>query len=116
MNEQIEEMEKVINCAVFADFRDGHGVCIKTISEHLYNADYRKASDVAKEIFDTLHKEIVDAMKNNIAVRIERVEKYGVNPYDDPICMACTAKNFALDGIDCFIASQRKKYESEGEE
>jgi hypothetical protein len=81
-----------------------------------YDNGYRKSTDVAREIFDTLHKEIVYAIKHNVAVREERVKKHGVNPYDDSICVACTAKNFALDGIDCFIASQRQKYESEGVE
>lgn len=43
--EQIEEMQTVINGAFFEDFRNGHDVCIKTISEHLYNAGYRKQSE-----------------------------------------------------------------------
>ena len=43
---QIEEMQKVINCAVFADFKNGHSVCIKTIADHLYNAGYRKRSEL----------------------------------------------------------------------
>lgn len=42
MNKQIEEMCTVINGAFFKDFRNGNCVCIKTISEHLYNAGYRK--------------------------------------------------------------------------
>ena len=42
---QIEEMQTVINCAVFADFKNGHSVCIKTISDHLYTAGYRKQSE-----------------------------------------------------------------------
>ena len=48
---QIEEMAKVINGAVFSDFKKGHSVCIGTISTRLYNAGYRKATDVAADIF-----------------------------------------------------------------
>lgn len=43
-DKQIEEMQTVVNGAFFEDFRNGNGVCIKTISEHLYNAGYRKQS------------------------------------------------------------------------
>lgn len=53
---QIEEMQTVINGALFADFRNGHSVCIKTISEYLYNAGYRKASEVAREIFESIEE------------------------------------------------------------
>ena len=42
---QTEEMAKVINSAVFSDFKKGHCVCIKTIAEYLYNAGYRKQSE-----------------------------------------------------------------------
>ena len=47
---QIKEMQTVINGAFFEDFRNGNGVCIKTISKHLYNAGYRKQGDVVREI------------------------------------------------------------------
>lgn len=47
--EQIEEMQTVINRAVFSDFKNGHNVCIKTLSEHLYNAGYRKQEWISVE-------------------------------------------------------------------
>ena len=47
---QIEEMQTVINGAFFEDFRNGNGVCIKTISKHLYNAGYRKQSENVIEL------------------------------------------------------------------
>lgn len=97
--------------------RENHYILIDE-NEYFAHADdcefHIKSTDVAREIFDVLHKEIVDAIKNNIAVRRKRVDKHGVNPFEDLFCVTCTAKNHALDGIDCFIASLRQKYESEG--
>lgn len=42
---QIKEIQTVVNGAFFEDFRNGNDVCLKTISEHLYNAGYRKQSE-----------------------------------------------------------------------
>lgn len=112
-DKQIEESNSCCNSCIHRfvclQCDDNTLVC----SQYKNKRNYRKASDVAKEIFDALHKEIVDAIKNNQAVRDERAMKYNVNPFEDIICVNCTAKNHALDGIDCFIASLRKKYENE---
>lgn len=54
MNKQIEEMTNCLCDVLDFDYDDEIGVTkvdAKTTAEGLYNAGYRKASEVAKEIF-----------------------------------------------------------------
>ena len=57
MNKQIEEMKNCLCDVLDFDYNDERGVTkvdAKSTAEGLYNAGYRKASDVAKEIFSEI--------------------------------------------------------------
>ena len=59
MKKQIEEMAKAICHAPTCEIRKNGGTCYKYCKAYIYafraiNADYRKASDVAREIFNWL--------------------------------------------------------------
>ena len=72
-DKQIEEMEKIIqpiidNCWAKDWFPNGD-----EIAEALYNAGYRKASDVAREIFEEIEKLIVLRMIPDMALIDDRL-------------------------------------------
>jgi hypothetical protein len=93
MNRQIEDMTKLsTRCA--AECEDWCTCSEKEHAEILYNAGYRKASEVAREI--------IDAIKASSSYCVEEcngMEIYGTKTY--------TIKATKLDEI-------LKKYESEG--
>ena len=109
MNREIEEMKTVINCAVFSDFKNGHGVCIKTISEHLYNAGYRKSTDVAREIFEEIVKFIFSEIPNELMPLYKRERDF-----TDGVIFGKREAFFEM--LNHLDRELRKKYESEGEE
>ena len=82
---------------------------IEHYAEILYNAGYRKASDVAREIFEEIEQEIAAALKSNYKVLPQVIDSY-------EIYHTVKGKISALCGIDGFIAELKKKYESEGKE
>ena len=101
---QIDDMAKAINGAVFSDFKKGHGACIETISTHLYNAGYRKASEVAREIFAEIEKSFIEYYDKTIT-------------YSSPTLPLHIreAAGFSLNEMFMKIAELKKKYESEKE-
>ena len=58
--QQIAEMAKVINKSPWKVEQDATGVHINSyeIAEYIYNAGYRKQSDVVKEIFDSIKEKL----------------------------------------------------------
>ena len=58
MHKQIEEMEKVIEGAFLDDYYLGHDPCENTVAVALYNAGYRKQSEVVKEFVMRFEKYI----------------------------------------------------------
>ena len=117
-DKQIEEMAKVLCC----DYDDctqcicksieseGDGCTVKSDCEKLYNADYRKASDVAREIFEEIDEsfsQMLEEAENTIADAIQeenrsvaRIAQYG----RDVLILARNTLGKIL----------KKKYESEG--
>ena len=76
-DKQIEEMAKAICHAPTCEIRKNGGTCYKYCKAYIYafraiNADYRKASDVAREIIDEIIR-YTDAHKAFIA-RIPKQE------------------------------------------
>ena len=74
-------------------------------------ADVAQKSEVAREIFAEIEREIVAALQSNYSAKQERVEK---QIPDDFVSYMCEGKIAALRGIDDFIAELKKKY-TEGE-
>ena len=74
-------------------------------------ADVVPKSEVAREIFEKIEREIVAALRSNYNAKQERVEK---QIPDDFVSYMCEGKIAALRGIDDFIAELKKKY-TEGE-
>jgi hypothetical protein len=75
MNKQIEEMTNCLCDVLDFDYDDEIGVTkvdAKTTAEGLYNAGYRKASEVAKEIGDEIAKNLmqVTAIPNYVAIEV----------------------------------------------
>lgn len=81
-------------------------------AKRFYNAGYRKASEVAREIFEELLKDITHGLEIARSTRkkfLHNIEKNNiwVYHYDGEIK--------ALEGMECLIAELKKKYESEKE-
>lgn len=94
MNKQIEEMTKHI-CIGAREGCDGCGkigdCSLRRTSERLYNAGYRKSTDVVVEVL-----EILSELKENYLA-------------DDDVREAC-----AISYAEIKIVALKKKYESEG--
>ena len=85
-----------------------------TIASAIYNAGYRKASDVAREIFEEIEQEIEAALTSNYNAKQEHYDsRYRIST--EFIGMVC-GKIDALRGMQDFLANLKKKYESEGAE
>ena len=134
MEKQIEEMAKVLsglcctnkckNCKYFYNKYDDVGCVDMNFAEKLYSKGYRKASDVAREIFEEIEEEIKLALESNYKAEAERMKKPIVDMADEFLGWV-DGKITALRGIEGFIAELKKKYigkdtnvttkESEGE-
>ena len=93
MTKQIEEMANVTKKRCKIDNRCGSchwSTCNECLAEALYNAGYRKSTDVAREIFEEIDKE------------------YGEN------CGAYRIDDLTYGQLWDFLAELKKKYESEG--
>lgn len=82
------------------------------IAEGLYNAGYRKASEVAEEIFAEIEKEIEAALESNYRAKKEHYNHSVIPNYDNFNAM-CDGKIYAMRGLLDFITELKKKYESE---
>lgn len=98
MNKQIEEMSTIAMRNTLSY------TCAKQIAMNLYNAGYRKASEVAREIFAEIKKEIEEALKSNYKV-LPQLE------FSNELYNSVRGKIDALRGIEGFIAELKKKYE-----
>ena len=108
-DKQIEEMASVlmskcdseIDCSKKAD-------CDLCRAEHLYEKGYRKASDVAEEIFAEIEKEIKLALDSNYKVKRDAQDD------NDSLVMYVEGKIDCLRGLLGFLAELKKKYTEEG--
>ena len=105
-DKQIEEMAELI-------YKDTDLYNVDTaydISTVLHDAGYRKASEVARVIFEEIEKEIEEALKSNYKV-LPHLE------FSNELYNSVRGKIDALRGIENFIAELKKKYtESEDKE
>ena len=84
------------------------------LAEHLITEKgYRKASDVAREIFEEIEKEIELALESNYRAKKEHYNHSVIPNYDNFNAM-CDGKIYAMRGLLDFIAELKKKY-TEGE-
>lgn len=67
--------------------------------------------EVAREILNALHREIIEARNSNFKAIRERETKHNVNRFEDTFCYYCDGKIHALDGIFYFVDEFLKKYE-----
>lgn len=108
-DKQIEEMARAMclreHCPVKSCIKVN---CEKTwLAEALYNAGYRKASDVAREIFE----EVMQALEKGIAEANKTIlDKTRIFTEE----LICTGEMYA-GHIGKSICEVFKKYESEGE-
>ena len=77
------------------------------LAQALYSNGYRKASDIAREIFEEIEQKIAAALKSNYKVLPQVIDSY-------EIYHTVQGKISALRGINDFIDELKKKYESEG--
>ena len=110
---QIEEMARVW-CAL-PDRHDCKGCCKEgcyeiSKSEMLYNAGYRKQSEVAREICCKIEEEIVAALESNYRARKEHIERHAELAYDTELLLEINGKINALRGIEGFVEELKKKY------
>lgn len=70
-------------------------------------ADVAPKSEVARDIFEQIHREIAEAIKSNVRAIDERQEKYNI--YEDDFIHRCYGKIDALRGIDAFITELKEK-------
>ena len=93
---QIDEMLEAMNESCGSCFGPGEAECI-------YNAGYRKASEVAREIFEEIEREINDALQSNYKV-LPLIEQ------SEALWNRENGKIDALRGIEGYIAELKKKY------
>ena len=79
---------------------------IRILAEKLVAKGYRKASDLAAEIFEEIEKEIEIAIDSNYRAKKEH---YGLPNYDN-FKAKCDGKIFAMRDLLDFIAELKKKY------
>ena len=96
-DKQIEEMARDIKVAHDEQRYLTSDKSIKAISEYLYNAGYRKASDVAREAIDELERRLY-----SVSHRETSITGYFYSVVD-------------IDEIAYEVEELKKKYESEGE-
>ena len=114
-DKQIEEMAKVIKSSLdglgSGNFNFTGNEISAMFAKSLYNAGYRKASEVAREIFEELLKDITHGLEIARSTRkkfLHNIERNNiwVYHYDGEIK--------ALEGMECLIAELKKKYTEEG--
>ncbi len=140
MNKHIEEMAKVIVDTKNAEMVEGMSLFFASIAKSLYDAGYRKASGVAREIFEEIEKTLARYSHiHRYAEEAKKVtEEYADgspvemtsvwdacrlehNGYDDYETMCQLQDNIGnieksrlLKEFEGDIAQLKKKYESEG--
>ena len=108
---QIEEMAKVIANIPTIDFPVGsrlqgrHIYTSTKIAEHLYNANYRKSSEVASEIC-SLFEDYLSHMTETTQTELKKAKE---ECFLGSI-IACQSYQIILDGMKILIKGIRKKY------
>ena len=59
MKKQIKEMVKDLDVIYGTDFKGDYKSGLRDIAERLYNAGYRKQSEVAREIFEEIDENVL---------------------------------------------------------
>ena len=119
-NKQIEEMARKI-CPCVYDYNDckscdlyEHESCLPfNIARELTGNNYCKASELIREIFEEIEKDIELAIESNYRAKKEHYNHSVIPNYDNFNAM-CDGKIYAMRGLLDFIAELKKKY-TEGE-
>ena len=101
-DKQIEEIAKIIGSRAKVEVWSP----LKTdeqLAEEIYNAGYRKTSDIAREIFEEIEEEITAALKSNYKV-LPQLE------FSNELYNRVQGKVDALRGVEGFVAELKKKY------
>jgi replicative DNA helicase len=106
-DKHFEEMVEVIG-EIIGGYNCGMLVSAE-VAEHLTNKGYRKASDLAREIFEEIEKEIELALDSNYRAKKEHYNHSVIPNYDNFKAM-CDGKIYAMRGLLDFIAELKKKY------
>ena len=110
-DKQIEEMAKLIcsTCQRELDPCSGEKPCRSAIAESndLYNAGYRKASDVAREIFEEIEEEIKLALEINKEEKDKLINSF----FSFSLLRSLDSKIEVLQAASKFIAKLKMKYE-----
>ena len=110
-DKQIEEMARDLeNHTCMSQFQ------AEIASRMLYIKGYRKASEVAEEIFRELLNEIdkaIDFTADSRRIRFELCQQKDIDPYKDRFFNVCDGKYNCVLGLGKYIAELKKKYESE---
>ena len=110
---QIEEMAKYLE-TIFPTKGIVGGIPIKIKHDYrayaklIYTAGYRNASEVAREIFEEIEKEIELALDSNCKVKRDAQDD------NDSLVMYVEGKIDCLRGLLGFLAELKKKYTEEG--
>ncbi len=98
-DKQIEEMANIIKCKAEQLPRCPHTTCSSCKATELYNEGYRKASEVAREIFEVIEEGIESAV-------------YALQFNNNPIHR--NAKHEAYSSLMCFIKTIEEEYTEDG--
>ena len=113
-DKQIEALKNCLCDVLDFDYNDERGVTkvdAKTTAEGLYNAGYRKASEVAREIFE----EIEEMLNLQAKIVCETRNKYSET--DEPLLSFIAmldGRIYSLRVIEEHIAELKKKYTEDG--
>lgn len=107
MNKQIEEMA----AELWHNTTIQEAEMCDEVAEYLYEAGYRKQVEV-ETYFETLEKEIEEALRSNYQARADRIEQGG---YDEFVSFI-DGKIIALRGIQEFVSSLKIKYKGENKD
>lgn len=107
MEKQIVKMAALMceDCAATQGPCEGNNMCDAVLQQAqvLYNADYRKQSEVVNKLLCEIKEEITAALDSNYRVR-------GELELSDELYYAVNGKISALRGIEGFITELENKY------
>ena len=112
MNKQIDEMQNTLHQGL-KPLKETYGT--DELCSILYEAGYRRQSEVAKEIFAEIEKEIKSAIAVNYKAREARMNR-GYSEIDDNMMSSIWAKINTLRGILDFIEELKETYEVDSDE
>ena len=107
---EVDELKAKINANAWSN--PVVPIYVNKVIDRTPTADVAPRSEVAREIFEEIEKEIKSALKSNCSVRSERMKRLQLEMADEFIAHI-EGKIDALRGMEWFIDELKQKYTEE---